>query len=70
MEKEIKDHQDKMVKFVIKAKTLQDESGFGVALSINEGPPVPVNLLLESLFRATTRNDLKQEIEEALINKE
>lgn len=68
MQKEIKEHQDKMVKFVIKAKKLQNESGFKILLSMNEFASTPVDLLLESLLRATTRTNLKEKIKKALNN--
>ena len=68
MQKEIKEHQDKMVKFVIKAKELQNESGFKILLSTDEFAPTSVDLLLKSLLGATTRADLKEKIKKALNN--
>ncbi len=68
MEKEIKEHQDKMVNSVIKAKELQNKIGLVVGLSIGSPAPlVAVDDLLKSLYNMTTRKDLKKKIEGVLI---
>ena len=64
----IKKHQDTMVKYVIKAKELQHESGLQVGLAM-EGTTslIPVDAILKSLLQMTTRQDLKDRIYKAQI---
>lgn len=68
MNEEIKQEQDKMVDFVIRAKNLQNESGLGVGLSMEGLPLIPVDTFLEALWNSTIRKDLKEKIEKALPN--
>lgn len=60
MNKEIQKHQDTMVKFVVKAKELQNESGLQVGLDMGGSTClIPVDAILKSLLKMTTREDLK-----------
>ena len=61
MDKEIQDHQDKTIDYVIKAKQLQNESTLVITLN-----RVPVDKLLRALAKTTTREDLKERIKKAL----
>jgi hypothetical protein len=67
MNNEIKEYQDKMVGFVLEAKVLQSRSDVTVGLSLHGGELVPVDSILKSLYTMTTRRDLKEKIEEALL---
>jgi hypothetical protein len=68
VKEEIAKYQDHMVDCVIKAKNLQNEIGLQVGLSMKGATdfPVPVDAILKSLFKMTTREDLKAKIENAL----
>jgi len=66
MDKQIQDYQDKMVGYLIKAQELQNESGFEIMINNKEIGIVSVNEVLRSLFKMTTREDLKEKIKKAL----
>ena len=66
MDQEIQAHQDKMVGYLIKAKELEKESGFGILIMDAKIGAVSVNEVLSSVAKMTTREDLKERIEKAL----
>jgi len=63
MDEEIKAYQDKMVEYVLEAKKLQNKSQMEIGLKM-EGNSclVPVDMILKSLLKMTTRQDLKEKI--------
>lgn len=64
MDAEIKEYQDKNVSNILKLKELQIECGYDVGIRFSEERPfVPVDYLLRSLLRTTTRKDLQEKID-------
>ena len=63
MDEEIKKYQDTMVDYALRAKKLQNDSGLIVGLAM-EGKTdlIPVDVILKSLLKITTREDLKDRI--------
>ena len=62
-QEQIETHQDTMVNYVIKAKELQNESGLQVGLAMpGMTNLIPVDAILQSLLKMTTRRDLKDKI--------
>ena len=66
MNKEIQDHQDKMVGYLIKAIELEKESGFGILIADAKVGSVSADEILNSIAKMTTREDLKERIKKAL----
>ena len=63
MDEEIKKYQDTIVDCALRAKKLQNDSGLIVGLAM-EGKTdlIPVDAILKSLLKITTREDLKDRI--------
>lgn len=63
MDKKLKEYQDRMTDYVVKAKELQNESGWVVGLQM-EGITdlIPVDAIIKSLLNQTTRPELKRKL--------